>query len=117
MTEASEQTAVAETVVDEVAPESTPKQKKPRKTPFTLATILDSTCGNPDNFKQFEAWDADRMARVNSEDEEVANAARAERYPGWMRYEITVHCVSFTVIAKKHTNGGYHIRDYIVRDH
>ena len=117
MTEASEQTAVAETVVEEVAPESTPKQKKPRKAPFTLATILDHTCGNPDNFKQFETWDADRMERVNSDDEEIAKAAREERYPGWMRYEITVHCVSFTVIAKKHTNGGYHIRDYIVRDH
>lgn len=116
MTEASEQTVVAETPVEEVVTE-TPKQKKPRKAPFTLATILDATCGNPDNFKQFEAWDAERMERVNSDDEEIANAARMENYPGWMRYEITVHCVTFTVIAKKHTNGGYHIRDYIVRDH
>ena len=117
MTEASEQTVVAETPVEEVVTEA-PKQKKPRKAPFTLATILDATCGNPDNFKQFEAWTADQLDRISkAETSDVENEIRKESYPGWMRYEITVHCVTFTVIAKKHTNGGYHIRDYIVRDH
>lgn len=94
---------------------------KPRKTPknklknLTLNTILDHACGNPDDFKRFSEWQDEEQKRRDEATEETPY--KPQSYQGWMRYEITLHCVSFTVIAKKHSNGGYQIKDYIVLDH
>lgn len=74
---------------------------------FTLNNILDRACGNPEDFADYEKW-------TRSESEKPLDLST---YKGWMRYEVTLHCVTMTIIAKKHPNGGYIVKDWIEREH
>lgn len=83
-------------------------EKKPQPT-FNLNYILDRACANPENFEEYQAWQQADMALFGTEEKRVP-------YSGWMRYEIHVHCMAFTVVAKRAKNGGYHIQKYIERE-
>lgn len=91
-----------------VAPSEKPLKKKPK---LDLTFFLDRSCGNADDFRHWEKYEQDRMNR------NAAGDYTHIPYDGWMRYDITLHCTTFTIIAKRDKNGGYHVRDYIEQDH
>ena len=95
-------------VNDSMAIENLKKERR-KKPKFSLNFLFETSCWNPDNFNEWTEWE-------DSQAENRQNRIHVP-YPGWRRYDITTHCSTFTVVAKKAANGGWHIKDYIQQDH
>ena len=95
-------------VNDSMAIENLKKEKR-KKPKFSLNFLFETSCWNPENFQEWTEWE-------DSQAENRQNRIHVP-YPGWRRYDITTHCSTFTVMAKKAANGGWHIKDYIQQDH
>lgn len=89
-----------------------PKPKQPK---FDMNFLFMTSCWDPDDFKEFEAWNVSQYELRN--DKDIPETDKHIPYPGWRRYSITTHCITYTVVAKLAKNGGWHIREYIAKDH
>lgn len=82
--------------------------------PLTLDTLLSMSCPNPEDWKDYEKWSQEDRDRRNtpgySEKDYVP-------YNGWMRYNVTVHCVTVTIVARLKEDGTYEIQKYLLEDH
>lgn len=90
-------------------------EKKPvKKPPFKkldMNALLDMSCWNPENFGEFEAWQ-EKVQNLPPEETDIPD------YMGKRRYNITLHCVTITITARRHPdNKGYQIFGYVVQDH
>ena len=78
---------------------------------MTLNFLLDLSCSNPEDFRQYEKW-----TRENGEKLERGEKPEYTYY-GWSRFEIVLHCRRVVIVARKAKNGGYHIKNWVVLDH
>lgn len=73
---------------------------------LTIDMLLYNDCGNPDNFDEWQ----EHQEKFKGSDE-------YHPYTGVMRYNISLHCVSFVVRARTLEDGTHEILDYIVQHH
>ena len=86
---------------------------------WMLVAILSNACGNPENFTAYQDFTDETHTLINSE-EWKSRAPEDKIYPtydGWMNYDITVHCIRFTVTARHDESGAWVVREYVMQDH
>src|SRR5690606_19345815 len=92
------------TEVDGSRVKPTNTKKKLKK--LTLNDLLEVSCWNPDNFSQWEKWNKEQANSVQKGED-------VKPYSGVRRYDIQLHCTQYVIRARKHSNGGYQILDFI----
>lgn len=100
--------SVETTEADKTSAKPTNTKKKLKK--LTLNDLLEASCWDPDNFPQWEKWNQEQSAAVQKGED-------VKPYPGVRRYDIQLHCTQYVIRARKHSNGGYQILDFIQQAH
>lgn len=78
------------------------------ESPMSIDLLLSISCSNPEDFQDFEDWE---IQRRNNPEWDL-------HYRGWNRYNITLHCMDVTIIARLlEDNKTFEIREYLLQDH
>lgn len=70
----------------------------------TLFVIFERSTWQPENENAFARW-------RDNENKKPAKM-RDEHFPGYRVYHINTHNIHYRIVAKRHANGGWHIKDW-----
>jgi len=84
-------------------------------TPLTLDVLLSNSCANPVEWGPYEEHQAAVSKWLNTEPEERSDDMPI--YRGWLRMDITLHCSTWEIIARRLEDGSYEVKEYHLQDH
>jgi hypothetical protein len=86
---------------------------KPKQEALTLAMLLGDNCSSPESYKEHVAHERVVRDWMNSPEHETTPYPS---YRGWNVFEISLHCIRYTIVARLLEDNTYEIREYTTED-